>query len=630
MKPEFTNKKEIKPNKIFEFCIKKVTLVLKKAREIIVKGYGMILPYIKKTVKYIREHWRKIVIPTTVGVIALAVLLVGMLKSTDKSEVEMKISDIKAPTVIPIYPSFDPMENACIAVVLNWTDGAIDLNGGIAQARIKAEVYPITVRDKTITWSSADENIATVDEEGNITASNPGKVRINAVLKSEHIGASALLSVRQPVSGIFLKTTTLTLAVNGEGRLIQNQIIPQNATNQNIIWSSKNSKIARVDATGRVEPVNPGITEITATTEDGNFEAKCFVTVINSTVEPEKVEVKNGADMKLKVGESVNAIATVSPSNAKNKTLKWTSDNTSVASVSQTGRIKGVSVGKANITVETHNGKKTVFAVEIAASDERDPFDLNVDTQEIRAEGGITYTSYSISFPQAVRMQMIQNPPPKIWQSGGSVFASEMETAKYMNPNDFYQDAYKYQFLDLSKPNNVSEERLNEYLADKGVLRGKGAVFIEAAKRYNISEVYLVAHACLESGNGTSRLASGVGINGTTVYNVFGINAYDSDPVGSGASRAYAEGWTSVDDAIIGGAGWISEHYINNVDARQNTLYKMRWNPENPGDHQYATDIGWAVEQAVKIEKIFAQFADSTLSFDIPVYDGQIPPSIEN
>ena len=347
-------------------------------------------------------------------------------------------------------------------------------------------------------------------------------------------------------------------------------------------------------------------------------------------MEPEKVEVKNGADMKLKVGESVNAIATVSPSNAKNKTLKWTSDNTSVASVSQTGRIKGVSVGKANITVETHNGKKTVFAVEIAASDERDPFDLNVDTQEIRAEGGITYTSYSISFPQAVRMQMIQNPPPKIWQSGGSVFASEMETAKYMNPNDFYQDAYKYQFLDLSKPNNVSEERLNEYLADKGVLRGKGAVFIEAAKRYNISEVYLVAHACLESGNGTSRLASGVGINGTTVYNVFGINAYDSDPVGSGASRAYAEGWTSVDDAIIGGAGWISEHYINNVDARQNTLYKMRWNPENPGDHQYATDIGWAVEQAVKIEKIFAQFADSTLSFDIPVYDGQIPPSIEN
>ncbi len=70
-----------------------------------------------------------------------------------------------------------------------------------------------------------------------------------------------------------------------------------------------------------------------------------------------------------------------------------------------------------------------------------------------------------------------------------NVICDRVETAEYMNPNSFYTDAYKYQFLDLSKPNNVSEETLNNYLADKGVMKGMGAAFIEAAKEYNVSEV---------------------------------------------------------------------------------------------------------------------------------------------
>lgn len=224
---------------------------------------------------------------------------------------------------------------------------------------------------------------------------------------------------------------------------------------------------------------------------------------------------------------------------------------------------------------------------------------------------------------------MSQNPPPKIWNSGGMEYASEMETIEYMNPSSYYTDAYKYQFLDLSYLNGVSAEALNEYLKDKGVLRGMGEVFVQAARDYNVSEVYLVAHACLESGNGTSQLAEGVEVNGSRVYNVFGIAAYDSSPLYSGSQKAYKEGWTSVEAAIRGGAQWISQYYINSADGRQNTLYKMLWNPENPGVHQYATDIGWAVKQAVSIEKIFVSFDGAALSFDVPVYSGQIPPSIE-
>ena len=579
--------------------------------------------------EYAKAHRLKALISVAVGVAVLGVLLGVMIKNSVNSDYLQEGDDsVGYAMVLQNYYTFDHSDKTNVAIKLSWDDGAVDLNGGTAEAKIKAKVYPINLPDKKITWKSSDDNIAKIDSGGNITAQNPGKATLTAMLYSQKKSATATLSVRQPVTGIFMPTSTITLYTGGEGRLLQTEIFPKNATNQNITWKSKNTKIARVDENGRVKPVGVGMTEITATTEDGGFEAKCFVNVVNSYVDVQTLSVKNTDAMTIKVGDSVNAIVTVSPSNARNKTLKWSSDDTKIATVSQAGRIRGVSVGTANITVETTNGKKQTFTVNVTESDAKDPFNLNDEVSDLDTEGTVTYTSYDISFPQIIRIQMGLNPPPKIWRNGGMSYATESETAEYMNPNSFYTDAYKYQFLDLSKPNNVSEETLNNYLADKGVMKGMGAAFIEAAKEYNVSEVYLVAHACLESGNGTSQLATGVEVNGTTVYNLFGIGAYDANPVGNGSQRAYSQGWTSVEAAIKGGAKWISENYVNSSDGRQNTLYKMLWNPENPGTHQYATDIGWAVKQAVSIEKIFSSFTDATLSFDVPVYSGQIPPTV--
>ena len=583
----------------------------------------------KEIWEYAKAHRLKALISVAVGVAVLGVLLGVMIKNSVNSDYLQEGDDsVGYAMVLQNYYTFDHSDKTNVAIKLSWDDGAVDLNGGTAEAKIKAKVYPINLPDKKITWKSSDDNIAKIDSGGNITAQNPGKATLTAMLYSQKKSATATLSVRQPVTGIFMPTSTITLYTGGEGRLLQTEIFPKNATNQNITWKSKNTKIARVDENGRVKPVGAGMTEITATTEDGGFEAKCFVNVVNSYVDVQTLSVKNTDAMTIKVGDSVNAIVTVSPSNARNKTLKWSSDDTKIATVSQAGRIRGVSVGTANITVETTNGKKQTFTVNVTESDAKDPFNLNDEVSDLDTEGTVTYTSYDISFPQIIRIQMGLNPPPKIWRNGGMSYATESETAEYMNPNSFYTDAYKYQFLDLSKPNNVSEETLNNYLADKGVMKGMGAAFIEAAKEYNVSEVYLVAHACLESGNGTSQLATGVEVNGTTVYNLFGIGAYDANPVGNGSQRAYSQGWTSVEAAIKGGAKWISENYVNSLDGRQNTLYKMLWNPENPGTHQYATDIGWAVKQAVSIEKIFSSFTDATLSFDVPVYSGQIPPTV--
>lgn len=608
---------------------KKFWKLLCKSKKFSNFAYVKFPKFRKEIWEYAKAHRLKALISVAVGVAVLGVLLGVMIKNSVNSDYLQEGDDsVGYAMVLQNYYTFDHSDKTNVAIKLSWDDGAVDLNGGTAEAKIKAKVYPINLPDKKITWKSSDDNIAKIDSGGNITAQNPGKATLTAMLYSQKKSATATLSVRQPVTGIFMPTSTITLYTGGEGRLLQTEIFPKNATNQNITWKSKNTKIARVDENGRVKPVGVGMTEITATTEDGGFEAKCFVNVVNSYVDVQTLSVKNTDAMKIKVGDSVNAIVTVSPSNARNKTLKWSSDDTKIATVSQAGRIRGVSVGTANITVETTNGKKQTFTVNVTESDAKDPFNLNDEASHLDTEGTVTYTSYDISFPQIIRIQMGLNPPPKIWRNGGMSYATESETAEYMNPNSFYTDAYKYQFLDLSKPNNVSEETLNNYLADKGVMKGMGAAFIEAAKEYNVSEVYLVAHACLESGNGTSQLAIGVEVNGTTVYNLFGIGAYDANPVGNGSQRAYSQGWTSVEAAIKGGAKWISENYVNSSDGRQNTLYKMLWNPENPGTHQYATDIGWAVKQAVSIEKIFSSFTDATLSFDVPVYSGQIPPTV--
>ena len=608
---------------------KKFWKLLCKSKKFSNFAYVKFPKFRKEIWEYAKAHRLKALISVAVGVAVLGVLLGVMIKNSVNSDYLQEGDDsVGYAMVLQNYYTFDHSDKTNVAIKLSWDDGAVDLNGGTAEAKIKAKVYPINLPDKKITWKSSDDNIAKIDSGGNITAQNPGKAKLTAMLYSQKKSATATLSVRQPVTGIFMPTSTITLYTGGEGRLLQTEIFPKNATNQNITWKSKNTKIARVDENGRVKPVGVGMTEITATTEDGGFEAKCFVNVVNSYVDVQTLSVKNTDAMTIKVGDSVNAIVTVSPSNARNKTLKWSSDDTKIATVSQAGRIRGVSVGTANITVETTNGKKQTFTVNVTESDAKDPFNLNDEVSDLDTEGTVTYTSYDISFPQIIRIQMGLNPPPKIWRNGGMSYATESETAEYMNPNSFYTDAYKYQFLDLSKPNNVSEETLNNYLADKGVMKGMGAAFIEAAKEYNVSEVYLVAHACLESGNGTSQLATGVEVNGTTVYNLFGIGAYDANPVGNGSQRAYSQGWTSVESAIKGGAKWISENYVNSSDGRQNTLYKMLWNPENPGTHQYATDIGWAVKQAVSIEKIFSSFTDATLSFDVPVYSGQIPPTV--
>lgn len=192
------------------------------------------------------------------------------------------------------------------------------------------------------------------------------------------------------------------------------------------------------------------------------------------------------------------------------------------------------------------------------------------------------------TFDEAVSAQLNKNTQDVTIHEGELTNADEDQIREYMKTD---KDHYPLQHMDLREKVDADAETLNEILDGRGILENRGEAFLEAQDAHDINVLYLISHAQLETGNGQSELAQGVEAD-ETYYNFFGIGAFDEQAVEAGSSYAEQEGWTSPEAAIMGGAEFISENYINNY---QNTLYKMRWNPENPGKHQYATDIRWPV-----------------------------------
>ena len=510
-------------------------------------------------------------------------------------------------------------------LVLSWYDNTVKLKTGeVTTVKLDAKLYPIILGDGVITFVSSDTECAEIDSYGNITAKKTGSVEINVTEANTGLTAKAYLQIIQPVEGFYIENSSLNMYTTDVAVRVIPVIYPENASNTTIKWYSKDKNIVEVDQTGHLKAVSTGMAEVVATTVDGGYSAKCFVNVINETIKADAVTIVNKDKNELSKGESLQLLASVSPQNARSKLIEWTRTNSSVASVAQTGLVRAIGPGEVTIFAKSKDG--AFDSINITVKGSQSSY-IPQTGQSYTAPGGVTYVTYGITLDEMVRIQMTTNP---VYNDGnGLKSADNSRTRLYVDPNEFSAGAYKYQFMDLSHYNGISRDKLASFLDGKGILSGKADVFIEAAKRYNVSEMYLVAHACLETGYGTSRLATGVNYNGVRVYNMFGIGAYDSDAVGTGSKMAYSKGWTTPETAIYGGAEWISKNYINASSGRQNTLYKMRWNPDNPGNHLYAGDIAWAVTQSTIMERLFSQFGDASVSYEVPVYSGESAPVIE-
>ena len=242
---------------------------------------------------------------------------------------------------------------------------------------LNTTITPSNATNKKVTWTSSNTSVATITD-GKVVAKGKGTTTITATTQN---GKKATIEVvvkenetpkpspEQPttvqVTNITLNKTTLILNIGNTETLTTN-ITPSNATNKTITWKSRNTNVATV-SNGVITAKGAGTATIIATTSNGKT-AQCTVEVKQQVVGVEVTGISlNKTQPTIVIGNSINVEAIITPSNATNKVVNWSSSNTGVAAVENVvnGTIKGVGLGTATITATTSNGKSASFIVKV-------------------------------------------------------------------------------------------------------------------------------------------------------------------------------------------------------------------------------------------------------------------------
>lgn len=219
--------------------------------------------------------------------------------------------------------------------------------------KIRYSVLPSNATNTNVTFKSLNEKVATVDANGVVTGVSEGNADI--VITTEEGGFEAKCTVR--VDGIDARgiervgDKTVTMGLN-QTRQLQVKITPSDTTNKNVQWTSSNNSVATVDSNGGVTSKNSGSTIITVTTHNGlktEFFIEVETPVTNITLNSNEINLNPGGTFKLD--------ATVNPSNASNKNIKWISANESIATVDQSGNVTADVAGTTYISAVSADGK---------------------------------------------------------------------------------------------------------------------------------------------------------------------------------------------------------------------------------------------------------------------------------
>ena len=221
-----------------------------------------------------------------------------------------------------------------------------------------------TTSDKTVTWTSSDETVAVVDENGKVTGLKEGKAVITA--KVGEFTSDCTVEVKEiKLEGIAISNK---LDVMYKQQYIQLEILytPENTTDDKTIeWSSSDETVATVSETGHLLALKQGTTTITA--KSGNLTDSFELTVKEIPLTALKI---NAETQNLKVGESLKLEAEFIPNNSTEyRTLEWTSSDESIITVDNQGNVTAVKPGKAIVTAVAYNGVKTQIELTVEEED---------------------------------------------------------------------------------------------------------------------------------------------------------------------------------------------------------------------------------------------------------------------
>ncbi len=248
--------------------------------------------------------------------------------------------------------------------------------------------YTPSDANSTIFWISSDNSVASVDQSGNVKAIDEGSATITASTGARKATCTVTVS-KKSVSSISLNYGKQSMYV-GDVFALSAVVLPEDATNKSIKWTTSDSSVAKVTSAGLVSAIGKGTCTITATADGVSDSCTVSVSLAPTPtpsptatpqpyvdVESVRLMLETNFTAVLYVGDTMVLSANVYPSNADNSSVAWQSSNTAVATVSATGKVTAVSEGEAVITVtageKTDSYRVTVKAREGAAGSEPTP-----------------------------------------------------------------------------------------------------------------------------------------------------------------------------------------------------------------------------------------------------------------
>lgn len=248
--------------------------------------------------------------------------------------------------------------------------------------------------DKAAIWQTSNSKIASITASGKVTGKKIGSCTITCTLKKYNQSATCRVKVAKLRSTLKLDKTSIRMNVGSTYRL-KKTVWSNNSTTPTVKFSSKNSRIATVgSSSGKITAKRVGSTVITAKTTDAvHATAKCRVTVIRRAT---SVSL-NKTYAVCHIGSTIKLKATVKPTNASIKKVKWTSSNPNIASVTASGKITGYAEGDVYITATTTDGSNKSAKCFVKVMEPIPATNIMVAQQKLTMKkGNTTQLSYTI------------------------------------------------------------------------------------------------------------------------------------------------------------------------------------------------------------------------------------------
>ncbi|MGV8093860.1 MAG: Ig domain-containing protein [Mangrovibacterium sp.] len=215
-------------------------------------------------------------------------------------------------------------------------------------------VKPDNATNKEVEWKSLNTSIVTVNN-GTVKGISVGETIIEVSSKDGQIKTTCSVKVNPiRVTGITLNASTIEI-INGTSTQLVLTISPGNATDKTVNWSTSNNSVVTVNQ-GTITGVSVGEATVTATTNDGGYQATCLVKILPVPVTGVSL---NKSSLSLLVNETSTLTATIQPENAANKVVTWASSDQNIVSVDNNGNVQAKAIGSAQITVTTIDGYYT-------------------------------------------------------------------------------------------------------------------------------------------------------------------------------------------------------------------------------------------------------------------------------